>query len=527
VVGVGVYQAGVISGLSEYAREPEETDRGFLLSQVQHWCKLNACGEVTALHGAPRLYRVFGEREKLDSSYMYNTLEFMHGVDDGDADADAEGDEAVCDATAIKPYKLRKLAHKGHAKILSRSMEVTQRVGVRLLDAARLLVDKEIYLQTNVVKTARALKAAKRGELQHAEHNLKENNLIEDTYTKAKAAHDQALSDYSSHTAILENDHFQKMEMPELKKARKLLEQTWEFCLLDSSEVNAFVHALQPRRIFVNVPLIVLTRTEDELAMVLAHEISHALCAHTESAQQLELYKAAAVAFLFSMVDPTGGIAAFLVDGVVWADASFDVLSMTFSREHEHEADTLGINIMSQACFNPENGINIMKRFTKLEHGIGLMDARKDLDETDDAMVETDIENAKGIRSSLGTLLRSHPPSAERVDNLQKMAPTLAAHYQRSCGQTEEQKTAFQKAYHPHQRPGSLVHPQAKATGGMQYSNETQGYFSWVGSGVSSMLGYDTTDGSSNEDLQTDQQFDAAVPHMKVTQRATIEIEDE
>ena len=43
----------------------------------------------------------------------YNTLEFMHGVDDGDADADAEGDEAVCDATAIKPYKLRKLAHKG------------------------------------------------------------------------------------------------------------------------------------------------------------------------------------------------------------------------------------------------------------------------------------------------------------------------------------------------------------------------------------------------------------------------------
>ena len=62
----------------------------------------------------------------------------------------------------------------------------------------------------------------------------------------------------------------------------------------------------------------------------------------------------------------------------------------------------------------------------------------------------------------------------------------------------------------------------------MQYSNETQGYFSWVGSGVSSMLGYDTTDGSNNdrEDL-TDQQFDAAVPHMKVTQRATIEVEDE
>ena len=37
--------------------------------------------------------------------------------------------------------------------------------------------------------------------------------------------------------------------------------------------------------------------------------------AHTEDSMDLQLIKAAAVAFLFSMVDPTGGLAAFFVDG--------------------------------------------------------------------------------------------------------------------------------------------------------------------------------------------------------------------
>ena len=43
-----------------------------------------------------------------DVIIRYNSLEFMHGKDGESAD-DAE----VCDATAIQPYKLRRLEHKG------------------------------------------------------------------------------------------------------------------------------------------------------------------------------------------------------------------------------------------------------------------------------------------------------------------------------------------------------------------------------------------------------------------------------
>ena len=217
----------------------------------------------------------------------------------------------------------------------------------------------------------------------------------------------------------------------------------------------------------------------------------------------------------------------------MWADASFDVLAMAHSREHEHEADTLGIDIMSQACFNPERGVDIMKRFTRLEHGSDIVDARKQLSEDDDKMVDKDNQNAKGF-GSFKNLLKSHPPSAERVENLEQMAPALAALYRQSCGQTEEDKTAFQRAYHRHsRRPG--VQFTSNATGGTALgyegrgaddtanpSQEYVGIVSWLSSGVGSMLGYSDSGASAS----VNQDFDAAIPHMKVKQRVVFEMED-
>ena len=127
----------------------------------------------------------------------------------------------------------------------------------------------------------------------------------------------------------------------------------------------------------------------------------------------------------------------------MWADASFDLLAMQHSQEHEHEADTLGINIMAQACFDPGNGVSVMKRLAMLEHGADLISLRRDLTDADEELVEGWING----QSRFGSLLASHPPCAQRVDNLRKMVPTLSEHYLHACGQTEKEKTAFQRAY--------------------------------------------------------------------------------
>ena len=54
-------------------------------------------------------------------------------------------------------------------------------------------------------------------------------------------------------------------------------------------DVNAFVAQNQPRRIFVGVPLALMSQTDEELAMVMAHEVSHALIGHTDEATYVSL----------------------------------------------------------------------------------------------------------------------------------------------------------------------------------------------------------------------------------------------
>ena len=116
-------------------------------------------------------------------------------------------------------------------------MEVTQRVGVRLLDAARLLVDKEIYLHSAIIKTER--------ELGRAERALESTDLsptIEEAHKRAKSAHNEALAVFNKHTSIMENEHHERMKLPELKRARKLLSQTWEICMERRIHIYIYIH---------------------------------------------------------------------------------------------------------------------------------------------------------------------------------------------------------------------------------------------------------------------------------------------
>lgn len=406
-------------------------------------------------------------------------------------------------------------------------MEVVQRVGVRLLDAARLLVDKEIYLQTNLKQASIHLEDCElkaREELEKIKNVGGTNEVKKHIENKHKAkvrdarkGHSKALKEMAEHTSILENEHHHRMDLEELREARKLLAQTWEFCLLDSVEVNAFVHALQPRRIFVNASLLGLCKTEDELATVLAHEVSHALCKHTEEGMQLEIWKAAATAVIFSMVDPTGGLLAFLADGVIWADGHYNFATQANSREHEHEADTLGINIMAQACYSPRAGVKIMNRIMRLEHGQTMSEITSPVTEADREMIDHDVTASK---FSISNLTRSHPCSAERIENLTAMVPLLEAHYRAPCGKTMQERTAFQAAYHNQQKR----HPNVKmgAAGGLEV--DATSWAEYITSGFNSAVEYVWAAPETNNNA--DREFDESVPHMKVHQRVVVELDD-
>ncbi len=124
----------------------------------------------------------------------------------------------------------------------------------------------------------------------------------------------------------------------------------WQFNVQKTKELNAY--CMPGGRIMVYSGLIdSLDLTDAELATVIGHEIAHALREHTRErvsrayAQQLVLSGAAAVA---GVSEGTASIANMV------AEVTFQ---LPFSRDQESEADTIGLELMARAGYDPRAAI--------------------------------------------------------------------------------------------------------------------------------------------------------------------------
>ncbi len=126
----------------------------------------------------------------------------------------------------------------------------------------------------------------------------------------------------------------------------------FQFFVLRDSSINAF--AMPGGHIGINAGLIMASRSESELAGVIAHEISHVTQHHiarsVEKANKLNMPLTAAViaAILLGAGDPQVANAAIAASIGGSAQAQLD-----FSRAHEKEADFIGINLLASAGYDP------------------------------------------------------------------------------------------------------------------------------------------------------------------------------
>jgi predicted Zn-dependent protease len=139
----------------------------------------------------------------------------------------------------------------------------------------------------------------------------------------------------------------------------------FHFSILNSSAINAF--ATPGGYIYIHKGLINAVENEAELAGVIAHEIGHANARHVasiiEKSQKLNIATLAAIiagAFLGGGGEATAAIAAFSVAGA-------SSLTLKFMREHEEEADRLGINYMANAGYYPAAMVDFLKLIKKYE----------------------------------------------------------------------------------------------------------------------------------------------------------------
>jgi predicted Zn-dependent protease len=133
----------------------------------------------------------------------------------------------------------------------------------------------------------------------------------------------------------------------------------WEINLIGSKEINAFCMPGGKIGFFSGI-LDKLKLTDDEVAVVMGHEIAHALREHGRERMAKQDLTAAGAKLLAFGASVLFGVDPQVSHTVAGAGANLAVLS--FSRADETEADLVGLDIAARAGFDPRAGIALWQK---------------------------------------------------------------------------------------------------------------------------------------------------------------------
>jgi predicted Zn-dependent protease len=133
----------------------------------------------------------------------------------------------------------------------------------------------------------------------------------------------------------------------------------WEVSVIESEEANAF--CLPGGKIAVYTGIIPIAQNEHALAAIMGHEIAHALLRHgAERMAQQKLVQIGQMAASMSVgdMDPAQQQ---MVMAALGAGAKFGLI-LPFSRDHESEADRIGLLLSAAACYDPRESVGLWER---------------------------------------------------------------------------------------------------------------------------------------------------------------------
>lgn len=164
----------------------------------------------------------------------------------------------------------------------------------------------------------------------------------------------------------------------------------FEFVIINESLPNAW--ALPGGKIGIHRGLLTELNNEDELAAVLSHEIVHAAARHTAGSfeTRLLLMAGAAVVSVASKDSKYQSAIQLATAGGI------GLLTLSFSRDKELEADRYGIKYMTAAGYNPYAAVSLQETFVRLSKNNDM--------------------------HWLNKMLATHPPSQDRVDANREIA---------------------------------------------------------------------------------------------------------
>lgn len=170
----------------------------------------------------------------------------------------------------------------------------------------------------------------------------------------------------------------------------------WEFNLVQDKQVNAF--CMPGGKIVVYEGLLPVTQDETSLAVVLGHEIAHAVAKHSAEQMSTQIRQQYGTEILTQILGQYNQNMAGLAN--LAAQMGFSFANLKYSRENETEADYMGLIFMAMAGYDPQLAVPFWQRMA-----------------------------AASGNANQSDLFSDHPSDAKRIAALQKAMPDALKFY--------------------------------------------------------------------------------------------------
>jgi len=180
---------------------------------------------------------------------------------------------------------------------------------------------------------------------------------------------------------------------------QELTNYSWEFNLVESKEVNAW--CMPGGKVVVYTGILPYTQDDTGLAVVMGHEIAHAVAKHGNERMSQGLLAQMGGMALSEALKTQPGATQELWMAAYGAGAQYGVL-LPYSRVQEKEADRLGLIFMAMAGFDPHAAVPFWQRMSAQKSG-----------------------------SAPPEFLSTHPSDQTRISEIQSLMPEAMKYYKK------------------------------------------------------------------------------------------------
>jgi Zn-dependent protease with chaperone function len=221
--------------------------------------------------------------------------------------------------------------------------------------------------------------------------------------TSARQQYSQVLSEARAKGALAPDDHPQLQRLHTI--AQKLIPHTtpwntrsrdwkWQVNLIGSKQINAWCMPGGKIAFYTGI-LDQLKLNDDEVAMIMGHEMAHALREHARE----RLAKSQATSIGLSIASQLLGLGQL---GDVAANLGTQLLTLKYSRDDETESDLVGLEIAARGGYKPEASVSLWQK----------------------------MQAASGNGSP--SFLSTHPSGANRIEELRANLPKVQHLYEKA-----------------------------------------------------------------------------------------------